>query len=259
MASRKDEKERLRAERLAAEQQEAADARRRLVAGYALAGLLGLAVLVGLVVVIAGSGGGGSGSGGTKNACPQAHIVGGPSLAGASTNGVPVDCRKGTKPPPVKYADLNKAAKVAHCDLQLNLPDEGNTHVTHEVHYGTNPPTSGDHNPIPQADGAYSAYPDDEHTTHTLEHGRVEIQYSPKLSDQDQLALLGVFDDSPGGMMIYPNPHMPYEVAVTAWTQLVGCKKYSPAVLDVIRDFRDQFRGKGPEPIPFPNTPSDFQ
>src|SRR5436190_12848676 len=111
MASRKDEKERLRAERLAAEQREAADARRRLMAGYALAGALGLAVLVGLVVVIAGSGGG-SGTG-TSGRCSQAHIIGGPSLSGASTNGVAVDCRQGTKPPPVKYADLSKAAKVA--------------------------------------------------------------------------------------------------------------------------------------------------
>jgi hypothetical protein len=40
---------------------------------------------------------------------------------------------------------------------------------------------------------------------------------------------------------------MPYAVAATAWTHLVGCPKYSPAVLDVLRNFRDTYRGNGPE------------
>ena len=45
---------------------------------------------------------------------------------------------------------------------------------------------------------------------------------------------------------------MPYDVAATAWTQLVGCKSYEDgATLDVIRDFRDQFLGRGPEAIPY--------
>ena len=48
-----------------------------------------------------------------------------------------------------------------------------------------------------------------------------------------------------------PEPRMPYEVAATAWTQLMGCKRYEGAkTLDAIRDFRDQFRGRGPEAGP---------
>ena len=51
---------------------------------------------------------------------------------------------------------------------------------------------------------------------------------------------------------MFPNPDMPYEVAATAWTQLMGCKRYEGAkTLDAIRDFRDQFRGRGPEAVPF--------
>ena len=61
---------------------------------------------------------------------------------------------------------------------------------------------------------------------HSLEHGRIEIQYSPDLSEADQLALKGVFDESPDGMLLFPNSEMPYDVAVTAWTQLLGCPKY---------------------------------
>ncbi len=45
---------------------------------------------------------------------------------------------------------------------------------------------------------------------------------------------------------------MPYEVAATAWTQLMGCKRYEgEKTLDAIRNFRDQFRGRGPEAVPF--------
>ena len=50
---------------------------------------------------------------------------------------------------------------------------------------------------------------------------------------------------------MFPNPDMPYEVAATAWTNMLTCDKYSPEVIDAITDFRDQFRGQGPEQIPF--------
>ena len=44
---------------------------------------------------------------------------------------------------------------------------------------------------------------------------------------------------------------MPYEVAATAWTQLIGCPTYEgAATLDAIRDFRDIYRGQGPEDVP---------
>ena len=51
-------------------------------------------------------------------------------------------------------------------------------------------------------------------------------------------------------MVLIPYADMPYEVAATAWTQLLGCDAYGPESLDAIRDFRDEFRGKGPEEIP---------
>ena len=54
--SSKSERERRRAERLAAEKAEAESARRRLMFGYAAAGVLTLAVVIGIVIVI-GSGG----------------------------------------------------------------------------------------------------------------------------------------------------------------------------------------------------------
>lgn len=195
-----------------------------------------------------------SGSAGTDP--DAAHIE---PLSG-SANDLPGDGRKGTPPPAIVTGDLEQAAKAANCELKQNLPDEGNTHLgapaqaeANEPDYKTSPPTSGDHvDPgFQQADGAYSEYPDPVLTVHSLEHGRVAIQYSPDLPENDQLAVKGVFDDDPDGMLLFPNPDMPYEVAATAWTQLLGCKTYEGAkTLDAIRDFRDAFRGRGPEAVP---------
>jgi hypothetical protein len=251
MAS-KEERDRRRAERLAAERAEASAARRRVVAGYIVAGVLGLAVLVGVVIVV--SSGNNTNTIGGEDVCAAAHV----QPQSGFLHGVAVDCREGTPPPELHQADLQKAAAAANCDLQLDLKDEGNTHITKESDipdYGTNPPTSGNHNPEQLADGAYKEYPQPWYFVHSLEHGRIEFQYSPKLPEEDQLAIKGLLDSDPDGMLMFPNPDMPYEVAATAWTQLVGCKTWEgDKTLDVLRDFRDIYRGNGPEagiPISF--------
>jgi hypothetical protein len=258
MSSRREDKERLRAERLAAESREQSQARRRLIAGYFVAGLLGAAVLAGLVVVLLSSGGddGGVTAGASCDDVDNAHV----QSESGSTEGLELDCREGTTPPEIQFGDLQESARRAGCELQLDLPDEGKGHVPDAtpVTYETNPPTSGDHNATNIADGAYltplsddtSSSPNVRNFVHSMEHGRIEIHYSPDLPEEQQLALKGVFDEDPGGMILIPDPNMPYAVAVTAWTQLVGCPSYDPLDLDVIRNFRDTYRGNGPEQIP---------
>lgn len=94
MASRKEERERRRAERVEAEQRQAAAARKRAIFGYSVAGVLTAAVIAGIVVVIT-SGGGSSGSGDTYTG-----------------NSVPPDAEVGvqTTPPPwqPEYAHLGQ-------------------------------------------------------------------------------------------------------------------------------------------------------
>lgn len=250
MASRKEEKERLRQDRIAAEKQNSAAARKRLMLGYIVAGVLGVAVVGGVIVAVISGGGNSSGAGGD----------GGPNVNtqyGIVPKGLEIDNRTGTTPPEIKDGNLTSAAKTAGCDLQLNLKDEGNTHVDPPTpaslpKYGTNPPTSGDHYPTPLADGAFLQEPPAGNFLHSMEHGRIEIQYNPDLSEADQLALKGVFDADRPGVIMFPNPDMPYDVATTAWTQLMGCKTFDGnATLDAIRDFRDEYRGRGPESIAF--------
>ena len=252
MSSRREEKERLRAERLAAERAASSSARRRLFAGYLVAGLLGAAVIAGLVVVIA-SGGNGSAS---ADACEEAHI----QLAGGSFTGLEPDCRQGTPPPAIQFGDLAESAEEANCQLRTNLPEEGHIHVpdSQPVEYKTTPPTSGNHNPTWIADGAYttpvtsdtSSSPNIRNAVHSMEHGRVEIHYKPSLPEDQQLALKGVFDEDSDGMLLFPDPDMPDDVAITAWRNIVVCPSYDPLVLDVIRNFRDTYRGNGREQVP---------
>lgn len=248
MTSR-EERERRRAERLAAERAEQAAARRRLMVGYVVAGVLGLAVVVGLGVVIASSGGSSEQVNG-QDLPANAHI----QVNSGFLHDIEPDGREGTPPPALRQGDLQQAAKEAGCELKLDLPDEGNNHITKESEipdYGTSPPTSGDHNPEQQADGAYAIQPPTWYVVHSMEHGRIEIQYAPDLSESDQLALKGVFDETPDGMLLFPNKQMPYEVAATAWTQLLGCPRYEGrATLDAVRDFRETYAGLGPEPLP---------
>ena len=197
MASRKEEKERLRQARLEAEKRDASGQRQRLILGYGVAGVLAIAVLVGIIVVVS-SGGGGGASG-------KAHT----NQVTGSTNGVPVDDRTGTPPPPVKTTNLKLAAKKAGCVLRLKLRDEGHNHVPPgtTVKYDTNPPTSGDHvePPDQQADGAYSEKPAAIDFVHSLEHGRMEIQYDPSLPEKDQLELKGLYDTMYSGTLLFPN------------------------------------------------------
>jgi len=252
MASRKEEKERLRAQRLAAERAAGSGGRRRMMAGYVVAGILTVAVIAGLVAVIASGGSGGDGSAGS--ACDNAHVQN-----TGSFKGLEPDCRQGTSESvsPTQFGDLAVSAQKAGCQLKEDLPDEGNTHVPNStaVHYGTVPPTSGNHNPVPISDGAYktpvtsdtSKETNIRNEVHAMEHGRIEIHYTPDLPEDQQLALKGVFDADPDGVLLFPDPDMPYDVAVTAWTNEVVCPHYNETVLDVIRNFRDKYRGNGPE------------
>lgn len=239
---REEERERLRQARQERESSQHKADRRRLYAVYGVAGLIGILVVAGIVALIAGSGGGDSG---------KSHI----NQGSGSTNGVKPDERSGTTPPKVKVANLKLAAKKAGCDLRLGLKDEGHTHISPTAptpDYKTNPPTSGNHvePPYQQADGAYSEMPQEIDIVHSLEHGRMEIQYSPELPEEDQLALKGVYDTMYGGTLLFPNTNMDYEVAATTWTNLIGCPKYKgAATLDAIRAFGKATWGRyGGEP-----------
>ena len=213
MASRQEEKERRRAQRLAEEEQaHAAAARAR-----------------------------------------RLQMVGdkGPSSTKGTDVAIPA-------PGPLAKADkLPDAARAAGC-VAKTFPVEGRTHVTSTVHYKTNPPTSGNHNPTPAQDGIYDPgnTPPKENFVHALEHGRIEIQYRPGTPKHTRDQLESLFNEKVNGtqgyhtLLFQNNTNMPYAVAATAWTHLLGCPKMNDKAFDAIRAFRAAYTDKGPEFIP---------
>ncbi len=236
MASRKEEKDRLRAEREARERAADSAAQRKKLVGYGLGGLLVLAAVVAIVFVVIGGGG---------NPAPSANGEDGPVAAPPSTRTIPA-------PNPELVGDLEAAAEAANCTLASN-PEEGNDHIEPDVDvtYKANPPTSGDHLLVPAEDGAYTTAPDTRSLVHSLEHGRIVMQYSPDAGAEVSDQLQALFDEDPYHMVLVPNQtDMPFDVAATMWNESIGCEQMNDEVFDALRAFRDQFRDTGPENVP---------
>jgi hypothetical protein len=240
------ERDRLRQERIEAEKKDARSGSNRLIVTYAIVSTVVLAAAV-LIFILVSGGGGDSASG-------DAHIN--VNQAMGNTNGVQPDDRVGIPPAPTKVFDLDQAAKEAGCKVELNLEDEGSEHLPPDSplpNYKTNPPTSGNHvePPFQQADGAYSQEPSELDVVHSLEHGRMAIEYSPDLPQKAQLELKGLYDTMYGAALLFPNDKIPYDVAAATWTNLIGCKTYKGAItLDAIRAFGRETWGKyGGEPV----------
>jgi hypothetical protein len=227
MASRKEQKEKLRQERLERERADAATAARRRRLGYVVAGVLVAAVVVALAVIALASGGSSNSSTGSSGAFPSAGSL-----------------------PKRKETDLDAAAKAAGCTLKT-LKSEGRGHTTKSVKYRSTPPTSGPHDPVPAHDQAYVKNPGNTHLVHALEHGRVIFWFKPDAPAAVRGTLKKLYDEDKALVILTPaSTAMPYEVAATAWTQLLGCPAYNDRVPDALRAFRDAYRLKGPEYFP---------
>ncbi len=195
----------------------------------------------------------------------DSEAIGNPhvNLESGATNGVAPDTRAGIEASIPEGQGLQEAARAAGCELRLRLPVEGRDHIppsTPEPHYKTAPPTSGDHVEEQQADGAYRETPPPVSVVHSLEHGRMAIQYQPDLPEQAQLELMGYMDAVYGGTLLFPDPEMPYAVAATTWTNLLGCPSYRGSkTLAALRAFGQATWGRyGGEPVfgVMPNAPT---
>lgn len=230
MAKREEEKRRRREERLARERAEAAAAARRQRLQWAGGGLLALAAVAVVVVLAVGA-------------------LGGSDEGGAASDGV--------KLPPQRTTDLDAAAKAAGC--KLTHPElEGRGHDTRTFKpsdYETNPPTSGTHFPQWYQDGIYKpgTTPNLGMLVHTLEHGRIDVQYAPGTPRRTVQGLEALLAEQQDGyhMLLFENTtDMKAAVAATAWGQSLTCPEMNDRVYDAIRTFRTRYIDKGPEQIP---------
>ncbi|HET8949383.1 MAG TPA: DUF3105 domain-containing protein [Solirubrobacteraceae bacterium] len=237
MAHRQEEKEKRRQERLAREEAERKAAARRKRLQYVFGGLLAVAAVAGIVAVLAlGVLGGDDGGNGN------------PKSAG--------DVSSSVKLPEQKTGDLKAAAKAAGCELS-NPPIEGSTHEDKSFKasdYKTNPPTSGNHNPDWYQDGIYNPgdTPKLGMLVHTLEHGRIDVQYNEGTSADDVAKLEALLGETDGyHMLLFQNTTgMDGQVAATAWGHSVTCPEINDSTWDALRTFRTSYIDKGPEAVP---------
>jgi Protein of unknown function (DUF3105) len=238
VASRQEEKQRRREERLERERAEKARTARQQrlrLAGGAVAGIVVLAA----VILLATGAIGGSSEGSGDPSRPTAADTGDITL------------------PAQKIGDVDAAAKAAGCKLS-NPPIEGRNHETKDftaADYKTNPPTSGNHYPEWYQDGVYNPgdTPNLGMLVHTLEHGRIDVQYkpgTPKHTVAELEALLAEQSDGYHMLLFQNTTNMPAQIAATAWGHSLTCPQFNNQVFDAIRTFRARYIDQGPEDVP---------
>ena len=232
MSSRQEEKERRKRER---EEREAAE-RAKASRGKRMQIVFGVVLVVVLL------------AGGTALALT---LGGGGDSA---TSDVPAGS---AKIPSQQEGDLKKAAAAAGCKL-VNPPNEGSGHEEKTFKpsdYKQNPPTSGNHFPEWYEDGIYGPgdSPELGKLVHTLEHGRIDIQYAPGTPATTVAQRETLYNEMDGGhhLLLFQNEtKMPFAVAATAWDHQLGCPTMNDKVFDAIRAFRTEYIDKGPEIVP---------
>lgn len=121
-------------------------------------------------------------------------------------------------------------------------------HVQTPVTYAQTPPVGGNHAPVWQNCGFYSAPIANENGVHTLEHGAVWITYRPDLP-QDQVAALRQLTRGQTFILITPFPNLPSPVVASAWGKQLPLARGDDSELSAfIRAFRLKQENGAPEP-----------
>ena len=109
-----------------------------------------------------------------------------------------------------RRSDLKKAAAAAGCTL-VDPPNEGAGHEEKEFKpsdYKPNPPTSGNHFPVvPGRHLRPGDTPELGKLVHTLEHGRIDVQYKPGTPGDDRRQLETFIKENEDGyhMLLFEN------------------------------------------------------
>ena len=88
---------------------------------------------------------------------------------------------------------------------------------------------------------------------HTLEHGRINVQYKKGTPEADVAKLEALLAEQNEGyhMLLFENTTgMEPAIAATAWTHSLSCPTMNDKVFDAIRTFRARYIDKGPETVP---------
>jgi hypothetical protein len=174
------------------------DRRNRLILyGLAAAGVIGLAVVLGLFAFTGGSGGS------TDSVASAMKAAG---------------CTFKTYPE------------------QARTPHYTTLHPAHPMKYNSFPPTSGQHYYIPLIFGPYDSPVEEYQAIHNLEHGGVIIQWGNKVPAADVQKIRDFYQQDANAMVIAPYPKLGNVIALRAWTHLGKCKHFDQKAFATFRD-----------------------
>ena len=240
MASRKEQKEALRKERLEREQQEARSAARKRMIGIVVAAILVLGIAGALAaVVLSGDDDGGGGGNGGSNGGETAEI----------------DFPDGGSLPEQRETDFEAALVGSGCKHEEIKAEGAGQHTTDPVNYISEPPAVGPHYPDWPEDDLYEEAPQTERVVHTLEHGRILVWVRPDVDEELAAQLKALYDEDPYHVIMLPRKELKEPVAVSAWVKpddghILRCKQPGDAMWDAIRTFKEKYRDKAPEFVP---------
>jgi Protein of unknown function (DUF3105) len=139
--------------------------------------------------------------------------------------------------PPVEQIRLERAARLARCDLRRG-PGAARA----------NPAADGVAARVPARPGRYATPLPADTLVAAMRRGIVVIQYRPGLADDDRERLGALQAVLPRGTIVAPNDTgMPYDVAVVAWRRVLGCRRFGGDAIDAVSLFRGRFVGSGPD------------
>jgi hypothetical protein len=165
--------------------------------------------------------------------------------------GVGISMLRGSPPTegPKLTGALKQSLEKNGCTVDSRT-DKGQAHGPAAT-YSVNPPSGGDHDPVPSPAGFYdtSNVPTDGHLVHSLEHGFVVLWYQP--ADVTP-AVLDALRDLAGRykwVLVVPRPSSPAPLSATAWHRRLLCPDPAAALAagGPIGNFVAAFRNQGPE------------
>ena len=233
MASRKEQKEARRKDRLERElAAKKAAARKRLV-GIVAGVVLGLGIPSGIAVgLLSGGDDGGGDPGEARVDFPDAREI-----------------------PDQVDGDLKTSLEGSGCKLEsVPLATEAD-HREGDIKYATNPPASGPQHPVPAEDDLYEESPSEERVLHALEHGRVAIWVNPVAPADVRAGVRALYEKDRYHVIVTPQTGLKEQVAMSAWEadakgRILRCRRLTDDSWDALRAFKTRYRDKGPEFAP---------
>jgi hypothetical protein len=110
------------------------------------------------------------------------------------------------------------------------------------------PPVGGQVRVHAAPDGSYAEPPPRATLIAALAAGSVVIQYRPAIASGQRTLLERLYARDKSALILTPDRSgMTALVAATAWRRELTCPRVSQGALDAIAEFRDRFRGRGPD------------